>query len=79
MGGMGLKLASVLVRHLLGPPGLSVPTAGSSRTHGYTKTATSPFPTIHSIHPCLSTPLYVYTYHLCYYSSCEKIAQNPAI
>ena len=29
MGGMGLKLASVLVRRLLGPPGLSVPTAGS--------------------------------------------------
>ena len=32
MGGMDLKLAPVLVRCLLGPPGL---TAGSSWTHSY--------------------------------------------
>ena len=30
MGGLVLKLAVVLVRHLLGPSGLSGPTAGSS-------------------------------------------------
>ena len=36
IGGMGLKLAAVLVRHPLGPPGMSGPIAGASWTHSYT-------------------------------------------
>ena len=37
MGGMGLKLAPVLVRRLLGPLGLFGPTADASWTYGYSK------------------------------------------
>ena len=37
MKSMGLKLAPVLVRYLLGPLGLSGPIAGISWTHSYAK------------------------------------------
>ena len=37
MGGMDLKLVPVLVRHLLGPLGLSRPKAETSWTHSYSK------------------------------------------
>ena len=35
MGGMGLIFTPVLVRHLLGPTGLSWPMTSSSWTHNY--------------------------------------------
>ena len=37
MGGMGLKMVPMLVRHLLGSPGLSGPIAGAFWTHDYSK------------------------------------------
>ena len=37
MGGMALILTPVLVRCLLGPPGLSRPMTSSSWTHSYSK------------------------------------------
>ena len=35
MGAKGLKLAPVVVRHLLGPLGMSEPMGGTSCTHCY--------------------------------------------
>ena len=37
MGGMGLIFTPVLVRRLLGPPGLSRPMTSSSSTRSYSK------------------------------------------
>ena len=37
MGGMGLKLTPVLVKHLLGFLGLFEPTAGASWAHSYSE------------------------------------------
>ena len=65
MGGMGLIFIPVLVRHLLGPPGLSI---GLSWTHSYTPNSPigwyNPSPASHLPPPpptpsCPPTPLYV--------------------
>ena len=37
MGGMGLIFTPVLVRRLMGPPGLFRPMNSTSRTHSYSK------------------------------------------
>ena len=37
MGGMGLIFTPVLVRRLIGPPGLSRPMTSGSWTHSYSK------------------------------------------
>ena len=37
MGGMDLIFTPVLVRRLIGPPGLSGPVTGTSWTHSYSK------------------------------------------
>ena len=37
MGSVGLIFTLVLVRHLIGPPGLSRPMTSSSWTHSYSK------------------------------------------
>ena len=62
MGGMGLIFTPVLVRHLLGPLGLSGPMTSTSRIH--TDTLNGPITRYnlpldsHSLHPLYYPPLH---------------------
>ena len=66
MGDMGLIFTPVLVRHLLGPPGLSRPMTSISWTHSYSKQSCPPTTyTVRAIHDITVVA--------------KKFAQNPAL
>ena len=79
MGGMGLIFTPVLVRRLIGPPGLSRPMTNGSWAHGYSEQSNwvvwpafgfPPAPT--APHP-LKRPIRDITVVV------KKVAQNPAV
>ena len=57
MGGMGLIFTPVLVRSLIGPPGLSRPMTSTSWTHGYSEQSNWMVQPTPSFPPILTHPL----------------------
>ena len=74
MGGMGLIFTPVLVRHLLGPLGLSGPMTSTFRTHRYPQTVLLEGTT----HLRLPTRSLVHAIHDITVVL-KEVAQNPAV
>ena len=83
MGGMGLIFTPVLVRSLIGPPGLSRPMTNGSWTHSYSKQSNWVVQPAFGFPPAPTTPL-TPTHPLKRAIRditvvMKKVAQNPAV